>query len=271
MATVATGLGVFLAGALISAILITGRRTPTPAATGPGITSQVSVHDVESPLRVGVYNIHTGRGIDGKTDLGRISAQLDNSDIVSLHEVKAAFFNQPDQATAIARKSRHSCLFSPSRRRWLRDYRGNALLSRLSLGPWTREPLVDDTNKNFRILTSTHIIVGTTQVPVFFTHLHTRGLRDVQLQTVFARFAATGPGPAILLGDLNVRRSEAVVQELLDATPGATDAIHESLGSRDPDTRVDWIITRGLNTIDGDVVDTGASDHPFYSVSVSLT
>ena len=37
----------------------------------------------------------------------------------------------------------------------------------------------------------------------------------------------------------------------------------EILGDRDPPYRVDWIITRGLDTVDGDLIFSDVSDHPY--------
>ena len=108
-------------------------------------------------------------------------------------------------------------------------------------------------------------------MPVLFTHLHTRGLRDEQLRTVFDRFRETGTGPAILMGDLNTQRSEPIMQELLAAMPEATDAVHSVLGEQDPADRVDWIITRDFLIGSGGMTEAGASDHPYFWVSLSTS
>jgi len=260
-------------GAAIGFLVSTNRRTPTPAAVGMDSIESRGDPVSKDFVTIGVYNIQTGRGLDGRTDLKRLAEtiQASEADCVSLHEVKAAFAGRPDQGSAIARELDFACLFSPSRTRWLRDYRGNALISRFTIGPWQREPLVDDTNKNFRILTTTSIEVSGVKVPVLFTHLHTRGLRDAQLNTVFRRFIEAGTGPAILMGDLNIRRDDPLINKLLDSVPEATDAIHQTLGEKDPEDRVDWIITRQLNVEAGGMTPPGASDHAFYWVSLSTS
>ena len=269
-----------LAGVLLGVFGASSKRTPTPAATGrhvdfqgggpQGIDLQTETVEVASPFTAGVYNMHCARGLDGRTDIGRIADVVRGIDVVSLHEVKASFLNSPDQGSAVATVTGQSCLFSPSRRRYLRDYRGNALISSAGIGPWVREPLVDDTNKNYRIVTTTSVQIDGRAVPVLFTHLHTRGLRDRQLQTVFEKFLASGDGPGILLGDLNIRRDDPVMIETLAQESSVFDAINITLGNADPVDRVDWILTRGLDVIEGGMTPAGPSDHPFYWVKLVL-
>ncbi len=67
--------------------------------------------------------------------------------------------------------------------------------------------------------------------------------------------------PAILLGDLNDGAKNKEISALL-ASPGVHDPIDERLGANAG--RVDWILTRGLRTVNVGRTEAGASDHEFF-------
>ncbi len=63
------------------------------------------------------------------------------------------------------------------------------------------------------------------------------------------------------MGDMNSLPDDPQIQRLL-ATPGVTDAI--ASGMPQPPSHIDWIFTRGLQTVAAGMIDHGASDHPCY-------
>ncbi|HEY2838423.1 MAG TPA: endonuclease/exonuclease/phosphatase family protein, partial [Pirellulales bacterium] len=100
------------------------------------------------------------------------------------------------------------------------------------------------------------------RVNVLLTHLDSRDLdrRQKQLRAAGELFLSLAE-PAILLGDLNSMADDEQLRRLLDS-PGVTDAVTAG-GAKSNTDRIDWIITRGLRTLDSGVIDNGASDHPF--------
>ncbi len=242
-----------------------GLPRPKPAARGGGIhpPRRWREDDAES-LVVATYNIHGGKGVDGRRDLARAAKMLRDADVAALQEVRAGAGG--DQAAAIARVNNKGWLFAPTLTRWFRDVRGNALISAFPAAEWRREPLVNIAGRRYRNLAIVRLRVGRRDLWVLFTHLHTRAGRTEQLRAVLARFAQYEP--AILLGDLNTTRADPQLAAALK--DGAVDALRETLGDEDRDDRVDWIITRGVTIDTGGVRDVGVSDHPYYWVRVGL-
>jgi endonuclease/exonuclease/phosphatase family metal-dependent hydrolase len=242
---------------------------PTPAAAGDELTVPVPAHTVAPDrLRIGTYNIHGGRGEDGRSNLGRVAQVIAGADLVALQEVHGpTHLGKADQASGLARTLGSGALFSPARTRWFRDYRGIALLSRLPVEHWRREPLPDSSGHSFRILTTARLRCNGRVVHVLHTHLHPRLSRAEQMRIVFERFRALSP--AILLGDLNATREDPQIAELLHSG-AAQDAIGDALGARDPADRIDWILTRDLHVHGGDMTEKGVSDHPYYWVNLTF-
>jgi endonuclease/exonuclease/phosphatase (EEP) superfamily protein YafD len=97
---------------------------------------------------------------------------------------------------------------------------------------------------------------------LLITHLD-RTDGHLQRPIVLRRFA-DAPPPAALLGDFNATRSELAdffslphVTEALDADPP-------------PQTRIDWLFTKGLRISRAQLVNTTASDHPLLWADVEL-
>lgn len=243
---------------------------PAPAATGVPMTVPPPAGVAASErLRIGSYNIHGGRDEHRHANLERVARVVAGADLVALQEVHGpTHYGTPDQASRIARAVSAGVLFSPARRRWFRDYRGIALLTRLPLEYWRREPLPDISGHSFRVLTSARIAWNGRTLHVFHTHLHPRLARDEQLRIVLERFRALSP--AVLLGDLNSTRDDPLIAQLL-ASGAAQDAIGLALAAADPADRIDWILTRGLRIHDGGMTEKGVSDHPYYWVDIELS
>jgi endonuclease/exonuclease/phosphatase family metal-dependent hydrolase len=74
--------------------------------------------------------------------------------------------------------------------------------------------------------------------------------------------------PAILMGDLNSEPDSQVIKDLV-ARPGVDDPIQRLLNPP-PESRVDYILIRGLKCADAGMVDEGDSDHPLFWVDIEM-
>ncbi len=239
---------------------------PKPAARGTGIIPPAGWREDDADsLVVATYNIHGGKGLDGKRDLDRTAQMIAGADVAALQEVRTATrFGGGCQAEVIARANDKGWLFAPTQTRWLRDFRGNTLITGFPVQEWQREPLVNIAGRRYRNLTTARLRIGHRDLWVLFTHLHTRAGRDMQLRAVLERFAQYEP--AILLGDLNTTRTDPQLAAVLQH--GAVDAVRQVLGDQDRDDRVDWIITKGVAIGTGGMRDAGVSDHPYFWATI---
>lgn len=255
------------AGSLFTSVAAASMRRPVTAAAGGGLRhAGMATADADRPLRIGVYNIHRARGLDGRKDLDRIASVIGQADLVGLCEVEGSFYGLTDsQPRRLGRALGLGSLFSPTQERWLRFDRGNGLLSRFPVERWYHEPLVDTTGRRGRILTTARIRIGESTLHLLVTHLSRRTDQHVQLATILDRF--TRFDRAILVGDFNIARDFPPLREFLDAG-GGIDAIGAALGAADDPGRIDWILTRGVNVQGGGFCAPGPSDHPYYWVDL---
>ena len=246
-------------------IWIASIRRPV-AASYSLFTPATSATVSKEVFRVGTYNIHRTRGTDGKKDVSRIAKTIDSADIVGLNEVEGSFYGfSEDQASLLGSELGLSSAFFPTQTRWLREDRGNGILSRAPICRTYSEPLVDSTGRRNRVLSRTQVLIGDVPVEVFTTHLSRRVDQDIQLETVLNRFCRYER--AILLGDFNIFRSFPRFAEFLESND-ATDAI--AVGDDNDEKRIDWILTRGFDIIKTGIEPVGASDHPYYWVDLKL-
>ena len=110
--------------------------------------------------------------------------------------------------------------------------------------------------------------MGSQPVTILVTHLDRGELRLHQLENVLEAFKRHLP--AILLGDLNSTRTDLPLKDLLESNH-AQDAVRQALGDQDRDGRVDWILTRGFEILDGGMHPEGPSDHPQYWARLALS
>lgn len=239
---------------------------PVPPASGSSIYVPSRWHNgrVER-LRVATYNIHRGRGVDGRRDLGRIGDVIRGSDVVALQEVGAAVWPRGSQVQRLGTQLDMGWLYMPARYRWFHQDRGNGLLSVFPVNHWNRSILPGSARRTPRTLTSARLLVDGRELWLLITHLNTRNGRHAQLDVVLDRFRHYSP--AILLGDLNTPRDDPVLSQYLAQEP-VIDALGQALGANDPGDRVDWVLTRGMQVVDGGVEASAASDHPYYWVDL---
>ena len=234
-------------------------RQPVPPARGTGILSpSVPQSNTSISIRVGTFNIRRAKGIDGRRDIGRIADILRGSDLVALQEVAAArLFDNRDQAADLGERLDMGWLFAPTTRRWFRNHSGNGLLSKFPVGDWQWNSLVKKNGKYHRNLVSAELTIATSRVQILLTHIDRQTDREAQLREVIEIFSKYDT--AILLGDLNTRQSDPLIKQLV--RDGKTiDALQASLGAADPEWRIDWILVRGFDVINGGRSEVGASD-----------
>lgn len=248
-------------------------HAPTGPAEGVALEGKIAPADPwQKTIRIGTFNIHAGKGPDGRRDLGRAADSIaaDRLDFVALNEVRGAGpWQQQDQAGRLGRSLEMAWLFAPADRVWYHRESGNAVLSSLPVGFWQRIPLsrkYDHSRRNAVLIGLPH--QGGT-IHVLLTHITRRDDRDrqSQLRAVIAMYLAMAE-PSILVGDLNSDADDPQIRQLLD-TAGVTDPVGQFLGPETP-RRIDWIFARGLRCREAGIRDDGASDHPLIWAELEL-
>ena len=219
-------------------------------------------------LKVATYNIQTGKSLSGQRDIHASARVVSSAHLVGIQEVYAPswlniFGIGTSQSEQLAAHGGFSWLFSATRLRWLREHRGNTLLSKLAISDWQIKMLPDQSRKSYRNLTIAKAQWGSKTFHVLNTHLHTRKGRDQQIDTVLREFAQYSP--AILMGDFNCTSKE-LTAALSDVD--ISDAI--AIAQLDPqeNQRIDWILTKGFSVEGGKFQEKGVSDHPYYQVNL---
>jgi len=223
-------------------------------------------------LTVATYNIQTGKSASGERDVSQAAAVIADADIVGIQEVYAPswlnwLFGSPGQVAVLADNGGFGALFSATRRRWFREHRGNAILSKLPISSWRVTMLPDQSGDAFRNMTVATLLWQEQTVHLINTHLHTSVGREQQLEIVLEEFKKYPY--AILLGDFNSRPDEPLLLDLV-ASGQAIDAITEAEIDIMDTERIDWILTKGFKVVSGASQEKGVSDHPYYQVSLTL-
>jgi endonuclease/exonuclease/phosphatase family metal-dependent hydrolase len=251
--------------------LLAWAALPRPLASQRGgpvaLPSGASRPAEQSLLRVATYNIHGAKGLDGKRDLGRVGDVIRDAEVLALQEVHEGWCRK-NQARVLAKRHGLACLYAPTRQRWFRAHRGNALLSRFRITAWRREPLPHHGGgRRFRNFTVATVDFGGRALSILFTHLHTRAGREQQLQQVLDHFRTLSP--AVLLGDLNTTPGDPLLTAFL-AAGQADDALRGIASAPGAAERVDWILCRGLAVRASGSSPAGPSDHPYYWADVEI-
>lgn len=254
-----------LAVAAIGSYLLLFKYWPLGPAAGSELKHIARVgQPTGDSFIIGTYNIHRSRGTDGRRDLNRIAEVIKDCDIVGLQEVEGSTWRGlNNQAYTLSEKLDCAVHFAPTRRRCLLPNRGNALLTRIPVEHWHREPLLPTTGRGYRNLTRYEVSMNGKTVHVLNTHLsHPDRQRHPfeQVLDVFEQY-----DHAILLGDFNVEAGHECLDRLQSF------AVQDAAGlAGGPPGRVDWLLVRGLKIIDAWHTPTGPSDHPFYAARVSF-
>ncbi len=220
-------------------------------------------------LKVATYNIQTGKNANGQRDISKSAELIESSHIVGIQEVYApSWLNRfgigLSQSQHLAMQGGFTWLFNATRLRWLREHRGNALLSKLPMSEWHTKMLPDQSGKSYRNITIAKAEWNGKGFHILNTHLHTKNGRKEQIEVVLREFSKYSP--AILLGDFNCT-GEELGTALSDIE--ISDAIKIAQLDPQESQRIDWILTKGFVVEGGDFHDKGVSDHPFYQVNLS--
>jgi len=256
---------------LLFAVLAWARKA-SPAGNKRGVSfngtpSNISANDL---LKVATFNIQTGKSNEGVRDINASAQVLQNVDLAGIQEVYApSLLNLlgigKQQAQVLADQGNFSWLFNATRRRWLREHRGNAILNRLPSLSWHTEMLPDQSGKSYRNMTVTELEWQGRSFYFINTHLHTRKGRIEQFEVVMKEFAKYPR--AILVGDFNSDiTTNEVTKTLKDIE--ITDAIEAAGLDLNNRNRIDWIFTKGFSIDSGEMLSKGVSDHPFYAVNL---
>ena len=246
-------------------------KRPLSPSAGNRINSEIKAKDInKSTFRIATYNIRSGKGLDGIRNIKRTASVLNGFDIIALNEVKGETpLSHSSQAEKLGEMLDMGWLFLPNQERYYKEYYGNGLLSSFDVTYWYREQLIYDTNKsnNHRNLTTIQFNFNNKLVTLLLTHLDLGAIHDAQLSYVINKFKKHNH--CILIGDLNSSRRDLQLMDLL-GEKNTIDAINVALGPNDTLGRVDWIIVKGFNVIDGGYVPKGISDHRLYWVELEI-
>lgn len=226
----------------------------------------------KNELIVSTFNIQGGKDLSGKRNIMRSAQAIESADLIGLQEIYApGYLNKlgigKSQTQIMAQKSGFAWLFCATRTRWFREFRGNAVLSKLPVSNWRVEMLPNKIGKNFRNMVVVELSWKGQTLHFINTHLHTREGKQAQFNTAFNEFMKHPR--AILVGDFNSRPSEEHIQKALK-NQIVEDAISKLNLDSDEKNRIDWILTKGFNINDGKMIEKGISDHPYYQISLSL-
>ena len=259
---------IIIAIAILLVLFYTAYKAkPAKNKSGLQINPAPKWHNTKSSITIGTYNIQSGKDVNGKRNIAGAALIIKDCDIVGIQEVYArTWLGIPAQAKQLAKPNQLGWLFAATRRRWFREHRGNALLSKVPVNNWKITMLPDQTGKQFRNLVTAMITLADIEVAVFVTHLHTKKGREEQLAAVIQAFQEHQH--AVLLGDFNTRSTDPQLQKLLQ-DPSVTDALSVTFNTHDHSDRIDWILTKNLDISKGQHEPIGISDHPFYSIKIA--
>jgi len=220
-----------------------------------------------TPLRLAVWNIHGGKGIDRHLNLDRTASFLAGFDLVGLNEVQGGFplelplFETGDQARLLGSRLSVNGRFLPYETRYGRPHFGNGVLCRRKLTAGIVAPLPHSRVKGHGNVSVLSLPAWGGVVRVMLTHIDHRQDRRQQLEYVINWFRGL-EAPCVLMGDLNTRADDPLLTPLLEDR-SVVDALGElSLDADIAANRIDWLLARGLRVVRAGREMTDASDHP---------
>lgn len=259
---------------ILTALIAARKSRPAHDQDGKVLQHQPKPQDDADTthLRVATFNVQTGKSLHGKRDISRAATAIGNADLVGIQEVYApSLLNRlgfgNSQTQSLAEAGGFGWLFCATRRRWLREHRGNALLSKLPIASWRIAQLPDQSGKSYRNMTIAEASWQGEPFHVINTHLHTRDGREQQLEVVLHEFSQYPR--AILMGDFNSSADDSLLSNALKDVD-ISDAINMAGLDQANTQRIDWILTKGFDVHNGAIIEKGISDHPYYEVTLSI-
>jgi len=238
---------------------------------------------VQPPFRVMTFNIHHGEGLDGKLDLERIAAviQQQGADIVSLQEVDKGLQRtaRRDMPAELARLTGMTCVFSNNFATQGGEY-GNAILSRFPVVSTTNHPLPKISANEPRGLLEARLQLPAGPVRFMATHLDHRSIEEDRLAGVerIRQVIESDPQtPVIIAGDFNAAPNSETYRRLTsfltDAWTASTQDPGYTIPATKPNRRIDYIFYRAPRLQPGNpkVVATPSSDHLPVVVEFTVT
>lgn len=235
------------------------------------------------------FNMHHGRGTDGKLSLERIASVIEESkaDLIGLNEVDKHFSKRSDYIDQISWLAKHlkmeqafggGITLRSKDSKVCRQY-GNAFLSRypivleknnlLAFGPRIIEG---------RSLLEIHVQLCEQLLKVYVTHLSLNPLlRKKQVNFIIEKIM-NEPHPVIIMGDWNMRSGarewKKMSEYFTDVCEAAGKGAYYTFPSSRPRLQLDYIfVSRDIHTVSVEVIKktSVASDHLPLKATLLLT
>lgn len=218
--------------------------------------AQPTTQPAEAPttLRVMSYNIHHGRGTDGKVDLERIADIINAADVdlVALQEVdvKTTRSGGVDQPAELARLTGMHVRFGKARDYQGGDY-GQAILSKFPIDAFEVHALPPADLAETRIALFAHIPGPTTdptanRPDLLFvgTHLHhaNEDFRLAQVTRLLELLRERSTSFALVTGDLNATPGSPPMERFLETWQDTTGDAALTFPAPKPDRKIDWLL-----------------------------
>lgn len=231
---------------------------------------QSETREAPTQLTLATFNIHSGKGRDEVCNLERTHSAIPAGiDLLFLQEVRSGLHGlRTDQTSYLAEKLEYAHLFLPTEQQYFENHFGNALLTRTAPQSIHYLPLPNSLGKRFRNATLLTLDICQPPLRVLLTHLDEKVDRAEQLPLIVDLFNGL-EAPVVLMGDLNTRVGDELLAPLWEE-PDVLDALASCTADREDGHGVDWILTKGLKVIDQQIVETDASDHPLFTVTIEI-
>ncbi len=205
-------------------------------------------------IRVLSYNLHHGRGVDGKLDLERLAKVIRAAkpDLVALQEVdnKVKRSGNVDQPRMLAELTGMSSVYGANIPLQGGHY-GNALLSRLPITASENRmlPSFDNGEQRGVIDATINGLVGSEPLQFMATHFDHRSNDRERIASAVEinQWINSDSSLAILAGDLNDTRSSDTLLELSKQWSIAGDEEMPTYPSQQPNLQIDFVLFRPAN------------------------
>ncbi|MNI17239.1 hypothetical protein D3C73_706040 [compost metagenome] len=254
MSIIQYGIRFFRIGLILLLIVIFLRDRPLQQTAVP-----VSL-TASSSVKIMTFNIHHGKGLDGRINIQRIIGVLaqEKADIIVLQEVDRYQLRSGmvDQAQEIARGLAMNYCFSASLTAGFGEY-GNMILSKHPIleHQAVRLPGI----REDRSLLSAVISIHEQEVTILATHLGVRAQERKQHMSLVLGAAAQLQGPTIIAGDFNMRADDVLLKEFIEYYPSAQ--FSDSLSKAIPFGEIDLLFSNLSQVGFATALPTRSSDH----------